>query len=654
MRQWVVALLAVLVAHAHAHDDDVRAEAAGDDVEDDDGQLRPTRASVRLAGLMARFEVRFAIDVEGPATTTTNQRSFTLPPDGVVTAGRVRVGSHVQALELGRPEAITHELAELTSGTGSPRAWAVRIDAAHRGTTRDQATIGVIAPKPARMTVDVTIEAPTCYFADARHVLVPTRWQLRGGAAFARTGELDQACGRADESAETWVSFPAPELARRRPGEQRIGVIASRLPLSQHLARVEIDLAGTLSEVPGDLHTAIVVDASRSMTDEDRASQRATVEAYLRATPMGRVQLITYARDARAVLPTWTPASTAAPQIARALDTVVPANGSNIDLALALAGEWLARARGTRRVIVFTDELLASKLSQRITGEVGLIAAGLPARTVVHAVHPLGDEGTLVRDDHALLARLASATEGISLHGGADERGTIDASILVRPLSLDNITVSGPSWRKLDDLPLACNEAPLLEGRTCAWLAEGDAAAGPITITGYLWGRRIVRVVQPDPGHARALARMLVHFDRLTDELNAEVQRAARAVNEAWSLVATWGARSGGYDDPMGGGTGWGTLCDCSGFGTIGHGSGTGSAFSGTILQRQLEASVRACRPRSPVTVELETTRDEIVAVTVEVEDTLAVRTCIEEAIWSTAVTIPGAPGHAHETLQFE
>jgi Mg-chelatase subunit ChlD len=648
MRGPVVALLAVLLAVlAHAHADDA--------TEDDDALRWPTRASLRLAGTMARIEARFVIDVEGPALTSTNMFSFALPPDGVVTAGSVRVGSHVQALALGRPETIARDLAQLTSGSGTPRAWAIHIETTPIGATRDQAVVGVVAPRPARMTLDVTIEAPTCFFADARHVLVPERWRVRGGAPFARADELAEACGRATES-ENWVSVPARALARRQPGEQRIGVIASRLPLqSQHLARVEIDLAGTLSEVPGDLHTAIIVDASRSMTDEKRASQRATVDAYLRATPLGRVQLIAYARDARALLPSWTPAITAAPLIARAFATLIPKNGSNVDVALAVAGEWLARTRGTRRVIVFTDELVARELGQRLETHPDSITAGLPTKTIVHAVHLFGDGGTLVRDDDALLARVASATEGICVQGGADERSTIDASILVRPLSLDNITISGPGWRELDDLPLACNSARLLEGHTCAWLAEGTAAAGPITFAGFLWGRRIVRVVQPDPGHARALARMLVHYTGLTHELHEQVQRAALAVNDAWSLFATWGARSGGYpDEPSGGGTGWGTICDCRGFGTIGHGSGTGSALSSDSVQRQLAASVRACKPRSQVTVELETTRDEIVAVTVAVDDTRAVRACIEEAIWSAAVTIPGAPGHAHTTLQFD
>src|SRR5207248_10867476 len=120
--------------------------------------------------------------------------------------------------------------------------------------------------------------------------------------------------------------------------------------------------ARELTDVPRDLHTAFVVDGSRSLLDEERAAQAAIIASYLEHAPHTLVQLIAYSRAAHALLPAWQSSESVGARIAAELHVIVPRNGSNLDAGLAEAGAWLARTSGTRRVVVFTDERLADRL----------------------------------------------------------------------------------------------------------------------------------------------------------------------------------------------------------------------------------------------------------------------------------------------------
>ena len=227
------------------------------------------------------------------------------------------------------------------------------------------------------------------------------------------------------------------ELAERPAGDQRIDGIAGRLPLDdRHIAHVELDLSREISEVPQDLYTAIVIDASRSLDDNEVEAQRAIVELYLREAPNSHVQLIAYARRARALLPGWTNASQALPRVDRELRALAGRNGSNIDVALGEAARWLSSVDGTRRIVVFSDELLAQRL---LDASPLALRRGLSDDTLVHVVALANGTGALSRADDAVLAPLALATFGIAVRGGLDDDGNVDAKLLVRPIWLDHI-----------------------------------------------------------------------------------------------------------------------------------------------------------------------------------------------------------------------
>jgi hypothetical protein len=168
-----------------------------------------------------------------------------------------------------------------------------------------------------------------------------------------------------------------------------------------------------------------------------------------------------------------------------------------------------------------------------------------------------------------------------------------------------------------------------------------------------LWGTRVRRVVEPDRRQARAVARALSVMPGLSDELQAEVDRLALAVNSAWSLLAIWGS-GGGYRDVEGFDSfGQHTFGCCSGHGTsapagmIGH-----AVMPQRELQRQVAGAIARCAATSKLTISVETTLDEIVDVSVvsATRDTRA-ETCAREAIWDTAVVFAQPLSYARTTF---
>jgi hypothetical protein len=501
---------------------------------------------------------------------------------------------------------------------------------------------------------------PTCYTRDARYALLPKRWFDRLDVARPKVADddIDGACAPANAVGDSeWLAFPMRELAKKPPGDGRIGAIAGRLELDdRHLARVELDLSSELSAAPADLHTAIVIDHSRSVMPGELEAERAIVASYLRRAPVqSRVQIIGYARHAKALLPDWMPAAASAPRVDREIRALSPRNGSNIDNAIAEAARWLARARGTRRLIVFTDARLASRIEAI---EPATFKRALPDGTVVHIVSIFDGGGGLVRDDNVPLAPLAVATGGLAVNGGPDDKHEVDATLLVRPVSVDHIRISGPGWTRLDLDATTCPaddaeevglDNSLPEGYACTWWGMGDAVSGPLTIEGLVWGRRVARVVRPDPSQATSLARMLSAtqaFAANEDEsLQQLVDRAALAINEAWSMVVTWGG-SGGYADTGGiGSMTSGFSSGCCSDGVMDTGIGVGHAQPPLVLRDQLAPVVAKCGAgREHFAITLETTLEEITDVAFEGKVAPAMEKCLVEGMWDLALKIPNAP----------
>jgi hypothetical protein len=638
MRMYRVAVVALLAA----------APAWADHIADTTSELTDVR--ITLAGTTARIHARFAVDVPGPGAGF-NAHSITIPPRSVVTGGVALAGGKRHKLRLDTAVAANRALDALMlkPGRGADRSSMIVLHG--DGTTIN---VDVLSPRAAKLTLELTLDAATCFYNDHRFVELPVSWSQRLPAAQREHARehLDEECDGTlvEDDSPVWIGLTSNHLARQPPGASRVGAIAGRLPLGDnHVARVEIDIARVLSEVPRDLHTAIVIDHSHSMSTGELEAQRAIVAAYLRAAPTSRVQVIGYARHAEALLPAWMVASQAAPRVDRAIRALPPRNGSNLDTALIEAAAWLGRVKGTKRIVLFSDERLAARLSSEPAALRELVSSD----TLIHAVWPSPDAKLERRD--LLLSALAAATEGIQVFGGPDEHGGLDATSLVRPTELTKLELAAKGWEPFHAGERDClDDDTLREGRSCTWWAQGDGVAGPITITGLLWGKPFKRVVAADPTQARELARVLSLADHVDATLKEQAEKLAFAVNSVWSLIARWGGR-GGYEDLGGFGTIGGRR-----FGTIGRHRSHGIPVPPRVtrvldLRDQLRPAIAKCkRTTSLIEIHVETTLNEIVALGVRVtpaDPTLQV--CIVEAVWDTTLLIPNAPLHATSRVAF-
>lgn len=615
-------------------------------------EAEPTQVTAQLSGSTVTLTARIGFDVDGPDAGAT--QTAAIPTSAVVTGATVIVDGRSHRLVLDEQDhAISQFDAVAQHAGGAARTWVVKLATSQPGSLEVQ----LAAAHSTHMILDLTLEMASCFYRDRRYVLVPKSWftHIATHPAPLSDDELDATCAPESSRPEhtEWVGFAAPDLAKRPAGETRIGAFVGRLPLeTDHLARVEIDLSRELTRAPQDLHTAIVFDTSRSLSSDEVDTERALIASYVRLVPpQSSVQVIGYARDAQPLLPAWLPAVAAAPQIDREMRARAPRNGSNVDDAIKEAGRWLAKVKGTRRLIVISDERFATRIEMMQGVDFKSL---LPDHTLVHVVDLASAVPGLTAVDREDLGNLAALTEGIVVDAAVDASGKLDATMLVRPIQFDRISLQGAGWEPLGvgaSCPTVDNGIPLGEGTSCTSWWKGRAIAGAFTLEGYLWGHKITRTLLPDATSARHLARELSPLAAVLDqELVTQIDRAALAVNSVWSMITTWGG-SDGYADIESWGfgrTGFGSSC------CIGGGSSDSIGFSTggpkLDLSAQLAPLVAKCHAQSPVHIWLETTLEEIVAVEVTTPESEDVRRCIEDAIWNTAFAIPNAPWHSHAT----
>lgn len=633
--RWRFPVIAVVLAVAIAD--------ADDDSEDAAPHATLVAVRGRLDGTTAVLDVRYRLAFDR-ATYEPSALQIDLPDGAVATRAVVTAGSARHVLALTRAEAAEKAFVALGDAPpGRARRWGVQITG-----DRDALTVSLATPRAGALTLDIELHVPTCFYRDARYVRLPSDWTARTSAPIrVRAGaanDLYLACTREpepDDSAE-WIGFADPALAARPGGVRRVGVDGAAAMLDgTHVARLSIDIAGRLGEIPRELATVIVVDGSRSVTANERIAQRALVAAYLRAAPASHVQVVAYDRHARALLPSWRTASSAATSIARALETHVPRNGSNIDAGLAEAGRWLARFenRGAaRRVLLVTDELVPASLENAAPGA---LAALLPAGTLVHVAALEDYETSPERDDDVVFAGVAAVTGGMAVRTGVPGGDAHDVTALLRATSLDNISITAHGWTELDHVSQRRCDESLTEGATCTWWAQSETTAGPILVEGDVWGERVVRVLQPSPSHSLQVARELSVADNVPPDLANAAQIAAHAANNAWSLYGEWGGKAG-YTDMM---VMVGSCCGRSM--TSGHTIGIGTITPRPPpppldLEPQLAASVDRCKLGTRVVeATIETTRSEIVGVVVTASprDTV-LEHCVSEAIWDATLHV--------------
>jgi hypothetical protein len=606
--------------------------ALADDDDTEIAHLQPTRVGAVLDGGTAKVTARFEIRLTSNHHHGADVR-IDVPRRAAVTGAVATADGAAHRLALVPVAEANRELDALHApGRPGTPPWAVVISWADDLYAKGP-YIGVYAPHAGKLLLDVELEAPTCVYRDNRYLAVPESWSREEGDA-----KLTEVCGGL-EGGEHWLRFAAP-LSKLPSGEARVVTQADRLHVaSADFARVELDLARELADIPRDLRTVLVVDGSRSMSFDEREAERALIASYLERAPHTAVQMISYARTARALLPGWTSTDTAGTRIAHELAALVPSNGSNIDAGLREAASWLARSPGTHRVIVFTDDLVADRVIQNVASFAGL----LPRNTLVHVVAL--STGELERDDDDKLSPLAAATGGMLVRGGKLDTGVADATPLVRPVALDHVVIRAVDWSDLELDGPKCSER-MLAGTSCSWWGKGLGASGAVVVDGQLWGRKIHRVLMPNLARSRTVARELSRAGSFEDDpkLKEQIQRAAAAVNSVWSLIATWGGH-GSYPDDFGFGDGFTGACGCDGR-SDDMGSTFGLGGPKLDLTSQLAPAVASCHPgNAHLDVDVEITRQEIVDVAVQ-GGTPSLRACVTEAVWRIELAIHDPPDH--------
>jgi len=475
-------------------------------------------------------------------------------------------------------------------------------------------------------------------------------------------------------SADTPIFVPdAPEnasdggIAMIALAPPPIDAIATRfgkvVASAQHaFARLEVDVAPELRPLPKKPQVVFVIDASWTQGEDGIAGQLALVRAYLTHVPDAEVELVAYRRTARRVFDGFVPATDVARrlELAGSAGKLAPGNGSALDDGARVAAAALVGRKGPLRVVITTDDLLRTRFDNRLA-----LAAlkGAPAGTVVHVVETsLASASELTRDDDHALAPIALANHGIGATLGG--LGTPDKHLpaivlgLVRPVRIDHFQIAGLDLAKGHyDATLPTR---LDEGAGFRIVVDAPVAPDRVELTGMIWGDKFRRVVTTDAAFSRAAAAWVFSEDDHQELSQAEQMTVAlmgRAVSPVTSYVAFEpGTRPStiGLHETTGSGAGFG-----SANGSMYGGGGGRARIAPTPMDLVAEGARRCVEQHHPapgwsVTLDLETTRDEVVDVIAGAGATLPIAACLVEATWAIRLTSSYDQEREHFPLVFD
>ena len=442
------------------------------------------------------------------------------------------------------------------------------------------------------------------------------------------------------------------EFATLQTGAPQIWPAAARLGLvdiesGRRFRRVEVDAAPKLSELPRDLSVVFVLDASRSLRDADFDGQLELVRAYLRHVPKARFELVVASRFAERVGEAFVPAKDVDALVARARKAgrFERKNGSALELGIEAAVDALAKRRGTRRVIVFSDGLLRTAL--RLEEATRPFARAKNVTTHLLVAEGSGSWSGFTRNDSHPLAPIATSSGGILAEYRTPKKTetkemTPDTLGLIRPVRLDHLTIDGITtepWRPERDA--------LHEGSGFRTLIPAESATTrPVTVRGLLWSKPVAFEVGARESFAKKTAAWVVaagDWHGLTPAEQLELALLGHAVSPVTSFVAT----GPGAEPSLGGRIGVGVSGPCGALPPVGVVPARRQPL-GFDLESEFRAAAQSCKQAHPpppdwtLVVAVETTWDEIVDVVVVPKGPSSLRvsglskldTCIIEAIW--------------------
>lgn len=518
-------------------------------------------------------------------------------------------------------------------------------------------------PPAERKTVSYTLQMPTVY-QNGRHELTLPPLGLDGEAAEVvlrsqRPADRIVVDGRPFPDGAKLPPVPPEydlDAGDDPPSDARIALVPGNAPTlggalgvkrfaaDRVLVHYRIEAAPIVGRVPHDAAVVVILDGSRSVSEQAARAAIAGASAALRHFEGASVEVLAFDRRVHARYGELVPVARAIAD----LEAREPhrGNGSNVDAALARADQILAAAPAgrPRRVLLLSDLLTRESLKVN-----GLTRALRKSGALLHVGHvqETGDP-TLAVENEGDWSAVARATGGLawdavlSSEPGTQAKQRAILEEWARPMRLHRFRVVLPGVILEPATGAAALENKVLdEGEGVAGLQIADYLPPWLDVVGELWSRPVRVRLAPDPADGR-LWSALVFGDQLMDELSEPEMMVLARHGGAVSPVTSYLAIEPGVRPSTEG------LEETTGVGSLGLRRATapdiiaGQAnvrprFDPLAWLREALASARTnCGfEHRRVALTVETTRAEVVDVKDIDAPATGDKACLAEAAWS-------------------
>ncbi len=386
------------------------------------------------------------------------------------------------------------------------------------------------------------------------------------------------------------------------------------------------------------------------MDEDGIAAQLKLIDAYVSHVPWADVSIVAYGRHGQELTKGFIKGRNLGKLRTELLAKLAPRNGSFLDRGLQLAIPQLAKRKGSKALILMTDDRLRPTWK---TPNALAELATLPENTVVHVAEVVANGGfSIERDDDHRLFPLAKARGGVAVvaSGIAESKQaelSAEALYLVRPNRIDHVSLVGLGENTEEFLDSADEVSEVLpEGEGRRWMGAVAQAPRSMSIQGQLWSQPLTYEARADQEpFNRATAGFVFsqdHHDNLTDSEQFVVASYGRVVSPVTSYLAIEpGVR------PSTIGLEGGTMS-----GGVGFGSGSGSL--GAYAQKTpmnwnpvTDKVQRACAKHGKGHVEANLSLQSHEIADISLGANLANKplgTCVAETLWN--IALPRSPHH--------
>ena len=469
-----------------------------------------------------------------------------------------------------------------------------------------------------------------------------------GDALFADGEALDPGA-RLVIGPERSVEF---QLARAAQSRLSGGLAVVPISADKSLVRPHLEVAPRLSELPVKADVVVVIDVSRSRTQDDVEASARAARAYLSHLGDASVSVLTFDREVRSRHADFVSAHEAMGDLEKT--PIERRNGSHLDVALTrVAAQFDGRAAAPRRVVVFTDLLtrkaIGPGLVKRVLGKTGAL---------VHLVALEDGSASITREDESPWASDVRSTGGLAWRAGASDQDdrVLAATFeeLARPRHIDRLRYTFDRVDLESAATLGSSSLPvsMAEGEGFVTSKMLRPSIGGVRVTGELWAAPVALTIAPSEAEKKRWSALVFgsgHIDEMTEAEMAVVARRGHAVSPVTSLLAI---EPGVRPSTEG-------LASDEGQGFIAHGRGSagGSHHSSSLarfdprrfLLSTLEKEWSRCGGKLRAQITLETTRREVAEVN-EVATTDPAAGCLRDAVWN--LDLPGGFRFDHQEWQ--